>query len=91
MNFSLPESYLIGLTTLLFVIAILVGRQLLRTRKEEMKLIQLEKREAENSQDAGELYELGSVQIKKRLYPQATTTLKKALNNLKKNQMKQKQ
>ena len=76
MNFSLPESYLIGLTSLLFVIAILVGRQLLRTRKNEMKLIQLEKRETDSSQDAGELYELGSVQIKKRLYPQATVTLK---------------
>tara|TARA_Y100001968_G_scaffold331710_1_gene387319 strand:+ start:1709 stop:2161 length:453 start_codon:yes stop_codon:yes gene_type:complete len=48
-----------------------------------MKLIQLEKREADASQDAGELYELGSVQIKKRLYPQATATLKKALKQLK--------
>ena len=48
-----------------------------------MKLIQLEKREASSSQDAGELYELGSVQIKKRLYPQAAATLKKALTQIK--------
>tara|TARA_Y100001968_G_scaffold50513_3_gene41156 strand:+ start:3820 stop:4377 length:558 start_codon:yes stop_codon:yes gene_type:complete len=83
LNFSLPESYLIGLTTLLFVIAILVGRQLLRTRADEMRLLELEQGGIEKSKDAGELYELGSVQLRKRLYPQATATLKKALKELK--------
>ena len=83
MNISLPESYLIGLSSLLFVIAILVGRQFLRTRTDEMKLIELEKGGIEASTSAGELYELGSVQLRKRLYPQATATLKKALKEIK--------
>ena len=83
LNISLPESYLIGLSILLFVIAILVGRQFFRTRKDEMRLIELEKNVIGNSSNAGELYELGSVQLRKRLYPQATATLKKALKEIK--------
>ena len=82
MNFSLPETYLIGLSTLLLIIAILVGRQLLRTRKDETKLLELEKGRLENEKDAGYLYELASVQLKKRLYPQATATLRKAIKQL---------
>ena len=83
MNLSLPETYLTGLSILLLFIAILVGRQLLKTRADESKLIQLEKGNVDSSNDAGELYELASVQIKKRLYPQATATLKKAIKKLK--------
>ncbi len=83
MNFSMPEAYLIGLSFLLLVIAVLVGRQLLRTRKDEIELIQLEKGGIETSKDAGELYELASVQLRKRLYPQATATLKQAIKELK--------
>ena len=82
MNLSLPETYLIGLTLLLLVISVLVGKQLLKTRKDEMELINLEKGGVENSKNSGELYELASVQIRKRLYPQATATLKKALQSL---------
>ena len=48
-----------------------------------MKILELEKGGIENSRDAGELYELGSVQLRKRLYPQATVTLKKALKQIK--------
>ena len=40
MAFSLPESYLIGLSFLLLIIAILVGRQLLKTRKQVIEKIQ---------------------------------------------------
>tara|TARA_Y100001968_G_C19322608_1_gene700070 strand:- start:561 stop:1118 length:558 start_codon:yes stop_codon:yes gene_type:complete len=79
MSFSLPETYLIGLSILLLVIAILVGRQLLSTRKDELKLIDLEKSGIETPLPPGELYELASVQLRKRLYPQAVSTLQKAL------------
>ena len=82
MDVSLPETYLIGLTVLLLIISILVGRQLLRTRRDEMDLITLEKGGIKSSKESGELYELASVQIRKRLYPQASATLKKALQNL---------
>ncbi len=82
MMFNLPQAYLIGLCCLLFVIAILVGRQLFRVRKDEMRLIDLEKTGSNLEKDAGMMYELASVQLKKRLFPQATLTLKKALKQL---------
>jgi len=82
MNISLAESYLLGLSILLLIIAILVGRQLLRTRADELKLSKLEKNSSSSKEDAGELYELASVQLRKRLYPQATSTLREALKQL---------
>ncbi|KGG13692.1 MULTISPECIES: tetratricopeptide repeat protein [Prochlorococcus] len=83
MNLSLPQTYLIGLSGLLLIIAILVGRQVLRVRKDEAELMKLEKSGNSDSTDAAKLYELGSVQLRKRLYPQATGTLKKSLKMLK--------
>ena len=82
MRLDLPQTYLIGLSCLLLVIAILVGRQLYKTRKDEISLIKLEKTIAESSQDAGVMYELATVQLRKRLYPQAISTLKNALTKL---------
>ena len=82
MDTILPQAYLIGLTGLLVIVAVLVGRQLLKVRREEANLIKLEKGGASASKDASELYELASVQLRKRLYPQATTTLRKALKRL---------
>ena len=82
MDFIKPETYLIGLIGLLLIIAVLVGRQLLRVRSDEIKLVELEKSGAPTSKNASELYELASVQLRKRLYPQAITTLKKALKAL---------
>ena len=82
MDSYLPQTYLIGLTGLLVIVAILVGRQLLTVRNDEVNLIKLEKGGANVSKNAAELYELASVQLRKRLYPQATTTLKKALKQL---------
>ncbi len=83
MNISLPQTYLIGLSGLLVIIAILVGRQVLRVRKDEIELIKLEKSGNSKSSDSAKLYELGSVQLRKRLYPQAVTSLKKSLKMLK--------
>ena len=79
---NLPQTYLIGLCLLLVIIAILVGRQLFKVRKDEMKLIKLEKEDSKTNEDSAKMYELASVQLKKRLYPQATTTLKQALKKL---------
>ena len=72
---NLPQTYLIGLCLLLVIIAVLVGRQLYKVRKDEMKLIKLEKEDSKTNEDSAKMYELASVQLKKRLYPQATTTL----------------
>ncbi len=82
MELNLPQTYLIGLCLLLLVIAILVGKQLYKVRKEEIKLIKLEKKDSNNQEDSAKMYELASVQLKKRLYPQAISTLKQALKKL---------
>ncbi len=82
MKTILPETYLIVLISLLAIIAVLVGRQLISVRRDEGKLIKLEKSGSAESKEASELYELASVQLRKRLYPQALTTLKKALKFL---------
>ena len=82
MNTHLPQAYLIGLIGLLAIVAVLVGRQLLRVRQDEIDLLKLEKAGTSSSKNAAELYELASVQLRKRLYPQATSTLKKAIKLL---------
>ena len=53
MKTILPETYLTGLVILLVVIAILVGRQLLKARRDELNLIKLDKDNVSNSGDAG--------------------------------------
>ena len=78
----LPQTYLLGLVGLLTIVAVVVGRQLLRVRRDEARLMQLEQSGAASSRQAADLYELGSVQLRKRLYPQAAATLKQALKRL---------
>lgn len=78
----LPQTYLLGLVGLLAIAAVVVGRQLLRVRRDESRLQQLEQSSTAKSRQAADLYELGSVQLRKRLYPQATATLKQALKRL---------
>ncbi len=82
MDILQPNTYLIGLIGILSIFAILAGRQLLKVRNDEAKLIRLEKKGTSNSTEASQLYELASVQLRKRLYPQATATLKKAIKQL---------
>lgn len=84
MNSFLPQTYLLGLIGLLAIVAVLAGRQLLRVRRDERELIRLEQADAGSSKDAGDLYELASVQLRKRLYPQATATLQQAVKRLNK-------
>lgn len=82
MESLLPQTYLLGLIGLLAIVAVVVGRQLLRVRRDEQNLIRLEQADAAGSRDAGDLYELASVQLRKRLYPQATSTLRQAVKRL---------
>ena len=83
MSSSLPQTYLIILGSILFILAIVVGRQVLKVRRSEINLVKLEKSGAVDSSNSEKLYELGSAQLNKRLYPQPTNTLKKALKQIK--------
>ena len=60
------------------MVAVVVGRQVLRVRKQEGQLASLERRCQDTNADAASLYELGSVQLDKRLFAQAASSLKRA-------------
>ena len=79
MEISSFQSYLIILFIVLIIISIFVFRQFLRTRKEELNLVKFEQKGLNSLTKASELYEFGSVQIKKRLYTEATKTFLKAV------------
>ncbi len=74
MEISSFQSYLIILFVILIIIAIFVFRQFLRIRKEELSLVKFEQKGIDSLTQASELYEFGSIQIKKRLYDEATKT-----------------
>ncbi len=75
------QSYLLLLFILLIIIGFFVFRQFLKTRNEEIDLVKFEQKGIEALESPSELYEFGSIQIKKRLYPQATKTFLKAVKN----------
>ena len=81
MNELLPQLYLVGLVGLLGGASFFVGRQILRVRRDEQALSRLGGGSATGAfpQDAAGLFELASVQLRKRLYGQASDTLRKAL------------
>ncbi len=79
---SLPQTYLIILSSILLILSIVVGRQVFKVRRNEIRLLKLEKDGSMDSSKSENLYELGSAQLNKRLYPQATNTLKKALKQI---------
>ena len=79
MDAFLPQAYLIGLIVLLGVAAVVVARQIWRVRTDEVTLAKLERNDGPKPSDAAALYELGSVQLRKRLYGQAAESLKQAL------------
>ena len=83
MEISSFQSYLLILFFLLIIISIFVFRQFLKTRNEEISLVKYEQKGIDSLDTATELYEFGSIQIKKRLYSQATQTLLKAMKNSK--------
>lgn len=78
MDFTLPQAYLGSLLVLLSIAAVVVGRQILRVRRDEAALARLEAETRQGARSAADLYELGSVQLRKRLYNQAADTLKQA-------------
>lgn len=79
MDTLLPQAYLIGLIVLLGGASILIGLQIVRVRRDEAALARLEGQTRTQGQDPDTLYELGSVQLRKRLYSQAADSLKLAL------------
>jgi len=83
MEISSFQSYLLILFFLLTIISIFVFRQFLKTRNEEISLVKYEQKGIGSLETATELYEFGSIQIKKRLYSQATETFLKAMKNSK--------
>jgi tetratricopeptide (TPR) repeat protein len=82
----LPQAYLLGLVAILLVVAIVVGRQIWRVRRDELALARLEQPGEGSPGDAASLYELASVQLRKRLYGQAVDNLKRALKLAQANQ-----
>jgi tetratricopeptide (TPR) repeat protein len=79
MDSLLPQAYLIGLIVLLGGAAVVVARQIWRVRSDEVTLARLEGESVNTaSAQASQLYELASVQLRKRLYDQALDSLKLA-------------
>ncbi|MGF1523818.1 MAG: tetratricopeptide repeat protein [Leptolyngbyaceae cyanobacterium] len=81
-NTNLLLTYLIALVVLLGVAAILVIRQVYKTRRVETTLDRLQNKLAKQKGTAQEYYELGSLMLDKKLYAQATGQLKQALKSL---------
>lgn len=79
MEISSFQSYLIILFLVLVIISIFVFRQFLKTRKEELNFVNFEQQGLDSLSKASELYEFGSIQLKKRLYVEATKTFLKAV------------
>jgi len=81
MEISSFQSYLLILFIVLIIISIFVFKQFLKTRRDEINLVKFEQKGLDSLTEAAELYEFGSVQIKKRLYSEATKTFLKAIEN----------
>ena len=65
MEISSFQSYLIILFVVLIIISIFVFRQFLKTRSEELNLVKFEQKGLDSLTQATDLYEFGSIQIKK--------------------------
>ena len=65
MEISSLQSYLIILFIVLIIISIFVFSQFLKTRSEELNLVKFEQKGLDSLTKATELYEFGSIQIKK--------------------------
>ncbi|MEN9207461.1 MAG: tetratricopeptide repeat protein [Gloeomargarita sp. GMQP_bins_120] len=79
MDLALQITYLVGLLTLLGVSAVLVTRQVLRTRATEQRLTELQRQVTAGEATAADYYELGSIYLRKKLYVQSVNYLQKAL------------
>ncbi|MEM1310470.1 MAG: tetratricopeptide repeat protein [Cyanobacteria bacterium P01_D01_bin.71] len=79
---NLLLTYLVTLLALLSVAAILVIRQVYKTRRVEGTLNRLQSKLSKEAGTAREYYELGSLMLDKKLYSQAVIQLKQALKLL---------
>ncbi|MFQ6539482.1 MULTISPECIES: tetratricopeptide repeat protein [Aphanothece] len=79
METLLPQAYLIGLVVLLGGAAVVVARQIWLVRRDELTLSRLERQDDGPDGDAASLYELASVQLRKRLFGEAADNLSRAL------------
>jgi len=79
MNNSLASVYLGLFLVLVCLAGWFVFRQVLRTRKNELAITKLEKKFKKDVGTVEEYYELGSIYLKKKLFVQAVSQLKKAL------------
>ncbi len=78
MDSPLPSLYLVGLVGLLAILSVVIGIQAWKVRRDEATLQRLQQQNRDGKAGPVTLYELGSVQLRKRLFPQAVTTLGKA-------------
>ncbi len=81
-NSNLLLVYLSTLLAILSVSAILIFRQVWKTRRVESTLGRLQSKLSKEKGTAQEYYELGSLMLDKKLYNQATAQLKLALKAL---------
>ncbi len=79
---NLLLTYLVTLLGLLSVAAVLVIRQVFKTRRVEGTLNRLQNKLSKEKGTAQEYYELGSLLLDKKLYSQAVIQLKQALKLL---------
>lgn len=79
---NLLLTYLVTLLVLLGVAAVLVVRQVYKTRRVEGTLNRLQNKLSKEKGTAQEHYELGSLMLDKKLYSQAIIQLKQALKLL---------
>jgi tetratricopeptide (TPR) repeat protein len=78
---SLPLIYLVAFILLLAGSAVIVGRQVLKSRTLENDLAKLEKRVVAEDCTAQDYYALASIYLDKKLFVQAVKLLQKALKN----------
>lgn len=79
---NLLLTYLVTLLALLGIAAILVIRQVFKTRRVESTLNRLQNKLAKEKGTAQDYYELGSLMLDKKLYSQSAVQLKQALKLL---------
>ena len=86
---NLLLTYLVTLLVLLSVAAVLVIRQVFKTRRVEGTLNRLQSKLSKAGGTAQEHYQLGSLMLDKKLYSQASIQLKQALKLLTKEESEQ--
>ncbi|MGG6294152.1 tetratricopeptide repeat protein [Leptolyngbya sp. AN02str] len=78
---AFPVVYLSLLVGLLVLVAVFLIRQVLKTRRVETRLNNLQAKLSKEKGTAQEYYELGSILLDKRLYSQAIAQFQKALKS----------